>query len=64
MIDHCVQICANAAGECMKLKKVIISDIKLINNLVRLIKEGENSSLTFFKELTENILWCCSNLAN
>lgn len=63
MIDQCIWLCANAAGESSKLKIVVIQQTKVIDCMSRIISQTVARTHKITKGLLANIIWCCSNLA-
>lgn len=63
MIDQCIWLCANTAGESLKLRNMILSEIFIIDAMTRIINEAQKSKAKVLKGMIANMMWCVSNLS-
>lgn len=63
MIDQCIWLCANSAGESLKLRNLILSEIFIIDAMTRIINEAQKSKAKVLKGMIANMMWCVSNLS-
>ena len=63
MIDQCIWLCANSAGESLKLRNMILSETYIIDAMNRIISEAQKNKVSLLKGILANIMWCVSNLS-
>ena len=63
MIDQCIWLCANTAGESLKLRNLILSETFIIDAMSRIIVEAQKTKSSVLKGMVANMMWCVSNLA-
>ena len=63
MIDQCIWLCSNTAGESLKLRNMILSEIFIIDAMTRIINEAQKSKAKILKGMVANMMWCVSNLS-
>lgn len=63
MIDQCIWLCANTAGESLKLRNLILSETFIIDAMSRIILEAQKTKSSVLKGMVANMMWCVSNLS-